>query len=585
VRRISILLAALAALMLVPAAGAFAANTVTVIPIGEGSGEVESASAESKTGEPPIECSYNGETEEASGECGPVAMTSGAAESIELKAHPAAGSGFVAWSVEPKPFISAYCANPGRLKCSLTEFAGTKEFTVLALFEPLVPLTVETTGSGSGEVECSLDPNETEPPNSTFGACEAEYAIGNELALRAKADEGSEFTGWTGCDSEEEKEIGKEVFETRCLVTMSEAKEVEADFTATAYNLAVSKTGSGTGTVTSEPAGINCGSSCSHFFEIGAEVTLEAAAEGGSEFTGWTGCDAESEGKCEVTMSEAKEVEAEFEGPEEFPLTVKINKAEGSVVSNPAGIECSGPPVQTCEAEFEEGTEVTLTASPAEGTRFNFWVGCPGAGENGRQCTLTMDEAKEVKAFFIDTYDLTISRAEGSEYGEIKAIGKGSLCPYRCSTSTTSFTAGEEITLATTTYGEKHFAEFTNGTGDAEACDGLTECTFTVTETDSSVEGLFVQNDKATLSMSKEGGGEAKVRAFPGAFECLRICSSAAGEVFPGTEITVTWELAEGTDSIAFSGEAGDCPASSEEVEGECHIEMDEDHSFVATLE
>ena len=64
----TILLAALGALLLIPAAQAFAHEHVTVEILGEGSGEVKPFTVSYK-GVPPIECNYNGETEVQSGTC------------------------------------------------------------------------------------------------------------------------------------------------------------------------------------------------------------------------------------------------------------------------------------------------------------------------------------------------------------------------------------------------------------------------------------------------------------------------------------------------------------------------------------
>src|SRR5262249_33807187 len=53
--------------------------------------------------------------------------------------------------------------------------------------------------------------------------------------------------------------------------------------------LSVAKTGAGSGTVTSDPAGIDCGASCSTAFPVKGSVTLNAAPAKGSTFAGWTG--------------------------------------------------------------------------------------------------------------------------------------------------------------------------------------------------------------------------------------------------------------------------------------------------------
>ncbi len=53
--------------------------------------------------------------------------------------------------------------------------------------------------------------------------------------------------------------------------------------------LTVTKTGSGTGLVTSTPAGIDCGATCTAFFYYTTPVTLTPAADTGSQFMGWGG--------------------------------------------------------------------------------------------------------------------------------------------------------------------------------------------------------------------------------------------------------------------------------------------------------
>src|SRR5690349_3922869 len=55
------------------------------------------------------------------------------------------------------------------------------------------------------------------------------------------------------------------------------------------FSLAVTKAGTGTGTVSSSPSGINCGSTCSGTFNSSTIVTLSATPASGSVFAGWTG--------------------------------------------------------------------------------------------------------------------------------------------------------------------------------------------------------------------------------------------------------------------------------------------------------
>lgn len=75
--------------------------------------------------------------------------------------------------------------------------------------------------------------------------------------------------------------------------------------------LTVTKSGTGMGTVSSSPSGINCGSTCLVGYNIGTAVTLTASPSGGSTFTGWGGA-CTGTGVCVVTMDAAKSVTATF---------------------------------------------------------------------------------------------------------------------------------------------------------------------------------------------------------------------------------------------------------------------------------
>ena len=81
------------------------------------------------------------------------------------------------------------------------------------------------------------------------------------------------------------------------------------------YKLTVNKTGTGDGTITSTPAGINCGSACSYGFSPNTNVSLVAEAAPGSTFTGWSGGGCSGTGTCMVTMTTALSVNANFDLP------------------------------------------------------------------------------------------------------------------------------------------------------------------------------------------------------------------------------------------------------------------------------
>ena len=163
----------------------------------------------------------------------------------------------------------------------------------------LVPklLTVSKTGTGTGTVTSS-------PTGINCGStCSANFAANSTVTLTASSATNSTFAGWSGaCTSAA----------TTCTVSMTAAKSVTANFNLVPRQLTVSKTGTGTGTVKSSPAGINCGVSCVANFANNSTVTLTAAPTLGSIFTGWSGACTNVTGVCTVSMNATKSVVANF---------------------------------------------------------------------------------------------------------------------------------------------------------------------------------------------------------------------------------------------------------------------------------
>ena len=255
---------------------------------------------------------------------------------------------------------------------------------VTATFAPAHTLTVTRDGTGAGTVTSS-------PAGISCGStCSAAFVADTVVTLTATPATGSTFTGWSGdgCSGTD-----------TCQVTMSAARSVTATFTQNTYALTVTKAGTGSGTVTSSPSGIDCGATCSSTYGHGTVVTLTATAAAGSTFAGWSGA-CTGTGTCVVTVDQARSVTATFnvvpppQPPPDRLLTVtKAGTGSGTATSAPAGIDCGA----TCSASFADGTSVTLTAVAAAGSSFSGWSGaCSGTGT----CVVTMDAAKSVTATF-----------------------------------------------------------------------------------------------------------------------------------------------------------------------------------------
>jgi hypothetical protein len=167
-----------------------------------------------------------------------------------------------------------------------------------------------------------------------------------------------------------------------------------------ASNLTVNRTGAGTGMVTSSPAGITCGSTCSYAFLNNTVVGLTASPSAGSTFNGWSGSGCSGTGTCTVTVTADTSVSANFALGTSYTLSVsKTGAGSGMVTSSPAGITCGS----ACSSAFSNNTVVALTEAPSTGSTFTGWSGseCSGTGT----CTVIMDSPKSVTAnFTLGTY-------------------------------------------------------------------------------------------------------------------------------------------------------------------------------------
>ncbi len=256
-------------------------------------------------------------------------------------------------------------------------------------------LAVTRAGSGSGTVT-------SDPPGIDCGsACNAIFAEETVVTLTATPDAGSAFGSWSGCTPSG----------NTCTVTMSKARNVKATFVVpNPMKLTVARVrqNNGDGAISSSPAGIDCGGTCSASYAAGTTVTLTATPAVSSVLTGWSGCIA-SGNTCTVVMSKAQSVKATFTGPQ--ALTVKnssANKGAGTVTSDTGGINCTGGSKGVCKASYTYNTQVTLTAAPDAGSSLMSWS-VPGC--TGTTCAVTMSKAQTVKATFAGPQALTVKNS------------------------------------------------------------------------------------------------------------------------------------------------------------------------------
>ena len=192
------------------------------------------------------------------------------------------------------------------------------------------------------------------------------------------------------------------------------------------HTLTVTPAGNGGGSVASSPPGIDCGATCSFDYDEGTSVELTATPNANSDFGGFTGCDSTpTETTCVVAMSGAKTVGATFTLKKRALSLLKTGNGNGT-------LDCGGSP---CAADYDDGTEVTITGTPDENSILVGFTGC--ASTTATTCTVTMSDDRTVTANFI-LKQRTLS------------VAPPATAPAR-SPPTPGSTAGRTVRTATTT--------------------------------------------------------------------------------------------------------------------------------------
>ncbi len=471
--------------------------------------------------------------------------------------------------------------------------------------EPKLPLEVECTGTGSGTV-------------STVACGSAtEYESGKEVELTATAAKGSEFTGWT-------KSAGTCTGKTSpCKVTISgfSAIKVTANFNkkgpTNLRTLTLKKSAGGTGgtgTVSSKPKGINCGTACdeavAEMYENGT-VVLKAKASTGSTIASWTGCESSTgvggvEGTCTVKMPEAHvgtEVKVAWSGTSKEILSAKAltfskGATEGKGTVKAAGLACEAECSSTTvlyqgptgvEPKVKPGKTVTLKETAAFGSEFAGWSGC-ASNPSPSECVVTMESAKSVSAEFAlkSPATLTLNKG-GTGTGTVSSKPKAINCGATCTTQDATVPEGETIVLkakASTgmTLSGWSGCKAETGVGGAEGtCTVSLSGASTVTASFSGSPKVIANAQKLTLT--KAGSGTVKAAGLTCEVLCTSTVSLYQGptgvepKVKPGKTVTLKATSAPGSKAVEWTGcESNPSPS-------ECVVTMETSKSVTATFD
>ncbi|HEY6729823.1 MAG TPA: IPT/TIG domain-containing protein [Solirubrobacterales bacterium] len=247
-------------------------------------------------------------------------------------------------------YVTQFLPSGGTPPLSATE-PRPESLAITGAGKLLVAVGGATGGAGGTRVQ-EYEPNiaPATPPTIAVGTPVAEFGQGTIAAAGGVAA--------TGTDAFVASKTEKKVLKYSLL---------------TGKKLKVQKSGAGSGTVTSEPAGINCGTECEKEFSEGEVVKLTQSASLGSGFKEWVGCDEIVEtNKCKVTLSSDKTVTAVFIAAPIVTTTngatnVTPSKAKVAGTVNPNGI-----PVTSCEVEYgtslPSGTTKPCVPTPGSGS-------------------------------------------------------------------------------------------------------------------------------------------------------------------------------------------------------------------------
>jgi hypothetical protein len=170
------------------------------------------------------------------------------------------------------------------------------------------------------------------------------------------------------------------------------------------YTLTVSTVGLGpevgSGTVTSSPAGIDCGvaaTACSMNVTAGTQVTLTENPAPANAFGGWLGSPCSGSSTCAVTVNANTKITAAFNKLPANLIVQADGPGSGTVTSSPPGIpsplDCTVGGT-SCQAEFFGLTQVTLTATAAHGSTVSNWSG-GGCSGGSSTCVVTLNPSAD----------------------------------------------------------------------------------------------------------------------------------------------------------------------------------------------
>jgi formylglycine-generating enzyme required for sulfatase activity len=428
---------------------------------------------------------------------------------VELSASPGEDARLVGWD--------GPCEDATAPICAFSMPSGPVE--VVARFGPAShTLTVEIDATVSATVAST-------PPGLVCpGRCSARFPADAEVELEARVGPEATPPRWSGdCEG------------ARCRVRLDGDRSVRLSAARRQWRLALAVE-SGQGSLIADGAldALRCPGSCTGTVAHGGAVRLRAEPDAGWRLAAWTGACADASAECRLVLTSSAAAGVRFERVRHRVRLRAAGDGRGRLVSSPAGLDCGA----VCEAEFDALVPVTVTATPALGSRFQGWDGaCSGDGA----CVLPLDAPAELTArFALEPVRLVVT-ATGSGAGTVVSTPAGIDCGSACDLV---LPYGSVVGLVATASASSRFLGWGGDCG-ADPCS-------VVLDAERRVSARF-ELRRHRLSVGLDGPGTGRVRSDALGLDCGAVCAVDADH---GTAFEL---VAEPAADAVFAGWSGAC--------------------------
>jgi uncharacterized repeat protein (TIGR02543 family) len=323
------------------------------------------------------------------------------------------------------------------------------------------------------------------------------YTNGTEVTLIANASQGYGWQSWSGTSNDTSNPTAVTLSSDKHVMIHWEQRYMAIINSQPLLHSSISLTG---GIVTVNPAPGSDGS-----YAKNAKVIFTATPAAGYRFDHWGGDSSGTTNSIIVTFSSDKSIAVVF--VKTYNLVAIASPGQGGSISNGSGT-------------YDEGTTVTLTATPAAGYRFDHWEG--SVNSNSTSITITMNADKTVVAVFIKTYTLTVT---------INPAGGGSVSP-----GGGTFDTGSNLTLTATPALGYRFDHWEG------AATGNASSVSVIMDANKNVTAIFIKIYTLTVTINPaEGGSISTVNStYDAGSEVTITATPATGYVFDHWEGDVT---------------------------------------------